>query len=111
MINNPNHHTQHSHNEWVDIRNESDLNSERYLRAKDCIQDIVGDVNNTQVGKLSDLIKQYKVETEKNIKSNHLLTIIAIGITAITLIFQIIDVIRSGVDQSEIKIIRINSKI
>jgi len=68
-----------SHEEWIEIRNSSAVNSEEYQRAKDHIQDIQGDVNNIQIGNLTDFIKLYKIETDKNIRSNRNLSIIAIS--------------------------------
>lgn len=83
-----------SQEELVKIRNSSAINSEEYQRAKDRIRDIQGDVNNIQVGNLTDFIRAYKIETDKNIKSNRNLSLVAIGVAILMpLIPMIIDLV------------------
>jgi|SRR3989344_7040309 len=80
--------------EWIRIRNRSDLKSDEYFRAKDNAEDIRGDTNNHQVANLTNFIKAYKIETDKNIKSNRNLSLVAIGVAILMpLIPMIIDLI------------------
>lgn len=83
-----------SHEEWIETRNNAPINSEEYTRAKDNIEDIMGNVNNIQIGNLTDFIKAYKVETDKNIRSNRNLSIAAILVAIIMpLIPMVVDLI------------------
>lgn len=85
---------QKSHEDWVKERNNAKIGSEEYQRAKDNIEDIRGDTNNKQVANLTDFIKAYKIETDKTIRSNRNLSIVAILVAIIMpLIPMIIDVI------------------
>lgn len=69
--------------EWIQTRNSSDIKSEEYVRAKDNAEDIRGDTNNNQVANLTDFIKAYKIETDKTIRSNRNLSIVAIFVAII----------------------------
>jgi hypothetical protein len=75
----------------IKLREDSGINSETYQRTKDRIEDIRGDTNNNQIGNLTNTVKQYKIETDRNIKSNHRLTVVAIGVALLALLFQIVD--------------------
>lgn len=80
--------------EWIQTRNSLDIKSEEYVRAKDNVEDIRGDTNNNQVANLTDFIKAYKIETERTIRSNRNLSIVAILVAIIIpLIPTIIDLI------------------
>ena len=80
--------------EWINVRDNSNIKSEEYIRAKDYIEDIRGDTNNKQVANLTDFIKAYKIETDRTIRSNRNLSIVAILVAIIMpLIPTIIDLI------------------
>jgi hypothetical protein len=80
-----------AYDELVKARDSAEIGSEEYLRAKNSIEDIRGDTNNKQVANLTDLMKIYKIETDRTITSNRRLTLAAIGIALIALILQIFD--------------------
>jgi len=77
--------------ELVKARDNAEIGSEEYQRAKDSIEDNRGDTNNKQVANLTDFIKMYKVETDRIIASNRRITLVAIGIALTALILQIFD--------------------
>lgn len=78
-----------SQEDLVNIRNDSKVGSEEYQRAKDNIEDIRSDTNNNQVGDLANVFKTYKNETNRTIRDNRRLTIVAVSIASIALIIQI----------------------
>lgn len=68
------------------LRDESNVTSEQYQRAKDHIEDIRLDTNNNQIGDLTNNIKDYKIETDRNIGWDQKLTLIAIIIGTSSLV-------------------------
>jgi hypothetical protein len=80
-----------SQEDLVNERNNAKFGSEEYHRAKDSIKDIIGNTNNRQVGNLSNVIKAYKIETDRIIKNNRNLTLVAVSVALTALLIQVID--------------------
>ena len=80
-----------SQKDLVKERNDSKVGSEEYQRAKDRIDDIIGDTNNKQVANLTNFIRAYKIETDRTITSNRNLTLVAIGVALMALALQAVD--------------------
>lgn len=70
----------------IKLRNELDITSEEYQRTKDHIEDIRLDTNNNQIGNLTDSIKSYKTETDRNLNMDRKLAISAIAISVASLL-------------------------
>lgn len=91
-----------NHEELKRIRDNSPVNSEEYLRAKDHIADINGETNNIQIEELANIIKDYKEETDRNIKNSHNLTVF---VFALAIVQVVISFAQFALDSTQHKLI------
>lgn len=91
-------------NEWINQRDNSDINSDEYKRAENYIRDIQFDTINKQTAGLQDFLSEYKKQSDK---TNNFLLYLTIATVILGLLGVMFQMISLGNSDSKIDIVQV----